>query len=250
MISHCCMDFFRWFISRQTTQMEKLYLLLLILTIGSCKQQTTAPTGREQAEPLPSYAETKKEILEDKQAIIKTYPHPDFTDRHFQQAVVDCWLINLNRLYEQWSGTSWDFNGTSTEPGTGPIACGYFVTTLLKDMGYPVNRVKLATCASSEMMQTLTPGQRFIRLNNLSLTAFTDSLQRLKKGVYIIGLDFHTGFIVNKGSNAWFIHSNYINRKGVMKEEVGNSAALKASKTRWLVCLTGDRKFIAKWLDI
>jgi len=55
---------------------------------------------------------------------------------------------------------------------------------------------------------------------------------------------------VHNGSKARFIHSNYNNRKGVMKEEAGNSAALKASKTRWLVCLTSDRTFIRKWLGI
>ena len=45
----------------------------------------------------------------------------------------------------------------------------------------------------------------------------------------------------------WFIHSNYIGRKGVTKETVLNSEALKSSKTRWLVTLTGDKNFLHRW---
>jgi hypothetical protein len=78
--------------------------------------------------------------------------------------------------------------------------------------------------------------------------SFNDKLTELGKGVYIIGLDFHTGFIVNDGKENWFIHSNYIGRKGVTKEAIMNSDALKASKTRWLISLTNDKSFLERWL--
>jgi hypothetical protein len=68
------------------------------------------------------------------------------------------------------------------------------------------------------------------------------------QGVYVIGLDFHTGFIVNDGTENWFIHSNYIGRKGVTREPVSTSAALNASKTKWLVSLTQDQDFLQRWL--
>lgn len=37
-------------------------------------------------------------------------------------------------------------------------------------------------------------------------------------GLYIVGLDFHVGFLQQIGDTTWFIHSNYLNRSGVMKE--------------------------------
>lgn len=43
-----------------------------------------------------------------------------------------------------WYGTPWDFNGTTEQPGTGAIACGYFVTTVLRDAGVQLERVRLA----------------------------------------------------------------------------------------------------------
>src|SRR6188474_3208784 len=51
-------------------------------------------------------------------------------------------LLNNIRdsLFTCWLGTPWDFYGTTQTPGKGKIACGYFVTTLLRDMGASVNR--------------------------------------------------------------------------------------------------------------
>jgi hypothetical protein len=162
---------------------------------------------------------------------------------------VDFWVNTIsNDLYRYWKNTPWDYNGNTTQPGKEAIACGYFVTTILRDMDLSINRIKLATCVSSQMMKSLTPGQRLKNLSYLSYDSFNDKLKQMGKGVYVIGLDFHTGFIVNDGRENWFIHSNYINRKGVTKEPVMASAALKASGTRWLISLTGDREFLQKWL--
>lgn len=165
------------------------------------------------------------------------------------QPLVDFWVSNIaDSLYQYWKSTPWDFNGTTVVPQKGKIACGYFVTTLLRDMGVKLNRVALSVCPSSEMMKKLTPGQK---LDNQSLLRLNDFEARIKlKGnaVYIIGLDYHTGFIVCDGQKVWFIHSNYINREGVVKEPVLFSSALRSSKTKWLISLTDDKDFMQKWL--
>lgn len=43
--------------------------------------------------------------------------------------------IIIDSLMPCWYGTPWDFNGCTTEPGKGSIACGYFVSTVLRDAG-------------------------------------------------------------------------------------------------------------------
>src|SRR5688572_6084486 len=58
-------------------------------------------------------------------------------------------------FYRHWQNTPWDFNGTTTMPRQGVIACGFFVTTLLQDMGLSINRRELAVCASLQMMRKL-----------------------------------------------------------------------------------------------
>ena len=162
----------------------------------------------------------------------------------------DYWVkMMTNDMYRYWKATPWDFNGIATAPGKEPIACGYFVTTLLKQAGCKINRTKLATCASLEMMKSLVPHQKVSNLSKLDMPTFNKKIIAWGKGLYVIGLDFHTGFIINDGNETWFLHSNYIGRKGVMKEKIMESTALQASKTKWIVSLTADQDFLQNWLS-
>ncbi|MFC7345751.1 hypothetical protein ACFQO9_03335 [Chryseobacterium zhengzhouense] len=127
-----------------------------------------------------------------------------------------------------WTSTPWSFNGTSREPQKGTIACGYFVTNTLTDFGFDINRTYLAQQASSIMIKKLCKDIKYFSkrqdLDNYILS-------KDKNQVYLVGLDFHTGFITRENKDTYFIHSNYINNKGVVKELTKNSQALNASKT-------------------
>lgn len=197
-----------------------------------------------------SYEEIKSEIADQRKQFEARYSSADtLAKKEIIKEINHYWVKAIaNDLYSKWKDTPWDFNGTTTQPQQGSIACGYFVTTILQHMDLKINRVKLAICASSQMMKSLTPKQRLKNLSYLDYTGFNNKLKEYGKGVYVIGLDFHTGFIIHDGSEVWFLHSNYIDRKGVIKETVLHSAALKASKTRWLVTLTNDTDFLQNWL--
>jgi hypothetical protein len=56
----------------------------------------------------------------------------------------------------------------------------------------------------------------------------------LKKeaGLYIVGLDCHTGFLYNDGNEVYFIHASYATPKIVIKEKAKESGILIASKYR------------------
>ncbi len=206
---------------------------------------------RKDSAAAKSYEELKKEIETSRKQFYVKYKLSDTTSKkELLEEIKNYWTSTIsNALYQDWKNTPWDFNGTTTKPGQGTIACGFFVATLLQDMGLKVNRRKLSVCASSQMMKSLVPQQPLKNLSRLSYPDFNEELKKYGKGVYIIGLDFHTGFIVNDGKENWFIHSNYINRKGVTMEAVMNSAALQSSKTRWIVSLTNDKYFLPKWLS-
>jgi hypothetical protein len=193
----------------------------------------------------------KSEIEESRKQFSILYMQSDTLGKKgLFEEIKNYWVNAIgNDLYQYWKNTPWDFNGTTIKPGQGTIACGFFVATLLQDMQLKVNRRKLSVCASSQMMKSLVPKQQLKNISRLSYADFNEKLKDYGKGVYIIGLDFHTGFIVNDGKENWFIHSNYINRKGVIKETVMNAAALKSSKTRWIVSLTGDKYFLQRWLN-
>lgn len=127
-----------------------------------------------------------------------------------------------------WSSTPWSFNGTSREPQKGTIACGYFVTNTLTNFGFDINRTYLAQQASSVMIKKLCKDIKYFSKRQ-DLDKYI--LSKDKNQVYIVGLDFHTGFITRENKDTYFIHSNYIKNKGVVKELTQTSQALNASKS-------------------
>lgn len=129
-----------------------------------------------------------------------------------------------------WYGTKWNFYGTTETPQQGTIACGYFVTTIIRDAGIPIKRIKLAQCASEEMIKSICESNTIKRYRNTAFETFTADINKYVFGLFVIGLDNHTGFIFNDGTKAWFIHSSYITPGCVVKEEARESTILKNSK--------------------
>lgn len=129
---------------------------------------------------------------------------------------------------EYWENTPWSFNGTSREPQKGSIACGYFVTNILTDYGFNIKRAYLAQQASSVMIKQLCTNIKYFSKRE-DLEYYLKENE--KNQVYIVGLDFHTGFVTRENKDTYFIHSNYIKNQGVVKEKTSTSSALNASKS-------------------
>jgi hypothetical protein len=102
-----------------------------------------------------SYIETKKENRQAYKTIL-------LTAREFKQQFIASDSLELlygrfivDSIIPYWFGTKWNFYGTTEVPRNGSIACGYFVTTVLRDAGLRINRIKLAQAASEEMMKSV-----------------------------------------------------------------------------------------------
>ncbi len=67
--------------------------------------------------------------IEEKDSILK------LTKNYLEETLVE-------DIFNYWYGTPWDFNGTTNIPNQGSIACGYFVTTTLKHLGFNIPRFK------------------------------------------------------------------------------------------------------------
>lgn len=150
-----------------------------------------------------------------------------------------------NDMVNYWDTTTWDFNGVSRTAGEGEIACGYFVTTILQDLGFEIDRIRLSQAASSVMIKELTTNIKVMH-------SVGDVLSYIKTqpspAIYIVGLDFHTGFISSNADGIFFIHSNYINREGVVKEPAATSTALAQSNYFMLGNLTENETLLAEWV--
>jgi hypothetical protein len=148
-----------------------------------------------------------------------------------------------------WIGTTWDFNGTSETPQQGGIACGYFVTTVLRDAGLPIARVKLAQCASEQMITSLVQSKYVSRFSNIAMEDFIQAIKNQGYGLYIVGLDNHTGFIYNDGKETYFIHSTFVGTRNVQKENAATCWILKQSKYKVLGKISSDEKVLERWMN-
>ena len=152
-------------------------------------------------------------------------------------------------IIPNWIGTAWDFNGTSETPHKGTIACGYFVTTILRDAGLNIARIKLARYASEQMITSLVHPKYIQRFSNVVMANFIQSIQLQGYGLYIVGLDNHTGFIYNDGKEIYFIHSTFVGTKNVQKEKAAESWVLRQSKYKVLGKISADEKILNKWIN-
>jgi len=154
------------------------------------------------------------------------------------------------KIFPYWYGTDWDFNGTTQIPNKGSIACGYFVTTTLRDLGVDINRVKLAQCASEQMIKSLVSESNIERFSNKSIQEFEQTLKAKGNGIYVVGLDNHTGFLHLSDQGNFFIHSSGARPFKVVKEKFSESALLIKSKYRVVGKLTAEKKLLSAWTKL
>jgi hypothetical protein len=151
-------------------------------------------------------------------------------------------------IFPAWYDTPWDFYGTTEVPQQGKIACGYFVSTVLRDVGWQVQRARLAQQASENIILSLTAEPHVKRFRRVAISDFVTAVKKWGPGIYVVGLDIHTGFIVNTGGEVYFIHSSYVEPYTVVREKASESKILTASNYRVLGKITADDLLMEKWL--
>lgn len=229
----------------------KQYFFPFLLLLVACNQA-------KQVKPVRSHAQTtynapanlnydscKKTILQLKQKNKADWNalSPLKKEKLFTTAVTET-------IIPAWIGTAWDFNGTTETPQKGAIACGYFVTTVLRDAGLRIARTQLAQCASEKLITTLIQPRFIHRFSNIAIADFVQAVQQQGYGLYIVGLDNHVGFIYNDGSAVYFIHSTFVGTRNVQKEKAISSGVLAQSRYKVLGKLSADENTLNKWMQL
>ena len=163
-------------------------------------------------------------------------------ERYFVKIITDS-------ILPYWYGTAWDFNGTTQVPGKGAIACGYFVSTVLRDAGLKINRVKMGQSDSEGITYTLADKKDIKIFYEKPLAVVLAYIKSKGLGLYIVGLDCHVGFIVNDDKGIWFIHSKWFDEKAVVKEAASSSNILYYSKYRMVGKISNSLKLLKAWLE-
>lgn len=221
--------------------------LLWLLLAGCGAPPEGGEVRRPAAEPLPPYAEVLAGIATTREALGTRYAAAPPSARPaivaaarvtVEQAIVD-------DLFPEWAGTRWAFSGTTVAPREGAIACGYYVSTILRQAGFDVDRVRLAQQPAERIILTLVPRDAVRRFSDASASEVLSEVRSEGDGLYLLGLDFHVAFLVNRGGHVRMCHSSYV-AGAVLCEDATTSPAM-TSRYRVLGKLLGDEMMEA-WL--
>ncbi len=164
--------------------------------------------------------------------------------RNSQQSPDTAFYQALTQLWPAWYGTTWDFNGYTHKPRKGMIACGYFVSTTLRDAGMKLNRYDLAKLYSHAICTNICGDsvQDFFDISEM-----VEHIESRPNDIYIVGLDNHVGFLQKQGKNVFFVHSNYLDPVAVTKEIALESEALNSSRRYVLGSILRNKAILVKW---
>ncbi|MGV3631190.1 MAG: hypothetical protein ACO1O6_08285 [Bacteroidota bacterium] len=226
--------------------MKKLALVLAILTVNllACSQPENE-TGKHAAD----YPAEKEKALKLQAVWSEKYAAADSANQKKVLADAKKQLFTLitGDLIPCWYGTKWDFNGTTETPGQGSIACGYFVTTVLRDAGIRLNRYTYAQMASEAMILRLTSKVR--RFSNADKATVERYIRQTPYGIFIAGLDNHTGFIIKTKDSIHFVHSvAYEDVDGVVSQELDEATIFNLSQYKILGEILHE-DMVRHWLE-
>lgn len=197
-----------------------------------------------------SYNSAQAQLLQERQLLASAYKKASSASE--KKVIIDearvSFVASITTLLPYWYGTPWDFNGISQTPQQGSIACGYYVSTVLRDSGLDVERAKLAQQASENIIKSLTDDTHIKRFSNQSLADFLAVVDEWGAGLYVVGLDFHVGYLWHDGEQMRFIHATALPPSRAISEPAETSPALNNSRYRVIGKISADDELIKKWL--
>ena len=103
---------------------------------------------------IQNYVSLKEQIEQNRKLFKQNYASHN-KDSILQEAKKYFFRTLTDSIFHYWYETPWDFNGHTQEPKNGQIACGYFITTSVQDMGFRLQRIRLAQQPASEIIKAL-----------------------------------------------------------------------------------------------
>ncbi len=135
------------------------------------------------------------------------------------------------RLIPAWHGTPWTFYGHADVPGVEPVACGYWVASVLRDVGFRVDRDPLGRQASERILLTFAAKKTLRHFGDSPPETVVEWAEKQGRGLWGVGLANHAGLLWNDGEEVRFCHSNYGGGRGPMCENALFSGPFHTSYT-------------------
>lgn len=161
-----------------------------------------------------------------------------------------------NDLFPAWMGTPWGLGRNSNasrphQPGK-VVGCSYFVTGVLQNAGLQLeSRARFAQAPSLWIERALLPyGGKVHRFGSVEAAVLRRRVAALGEGLYVIGLDYHVGFLVVRGAEVRIVHASFFPPQAVVSEPIEASAAIDGSRPKgyWVSSLFRDDWLVDLWL--
>ena len=180
--------------------------------------------GTSQAQNPPSYSETIQVIAAKRAELVRQDANTE---------VVRAELISsMEMLVQFWIGTRWALGAPqTTTPQQGKVNCGTFVGRILHDAGFVVNVKKLQRQPSQLIIKSFVGGSRVRKFSGATMDRFLASVHKMGPGLFIIGLDFHVGFLLQTEEDLRFIHASF-ETETVVNEDAASAMPITSSGYR------------------
>ncbi len=138
-------------------------------------------------------------------------------------------IDSVHALTRHWLGTRWALGAPqTTTPQVGKVNCGTFVGRVLHDVGFNVNVRKLQRQPSQLIIKSFVGGKRIRKFSNKPMKKFLASVRDMGPGLFIIGLDFHVGFLLQTDDDLRFIHASF-ETETVVDEDAATAVPITTS---------------------
>ena len=229
------------------SRMKNLFALIALVLFLGC-QSAANHTTMTKGEFVKQYYGLRDSIRRQKASLNTLYQKAKTEDEKnavLKQARALFISGLVDKLFPYWYGTSYNFYAEGDTPRVNQIACGYFVAVLLRDMGAKVNIGDLAEGESGRMIMKLDAKEYIKRYKSIPAAKFYEMVKKDGDGLYIIGLDVHTGYLLCAGGKLYFIDAA---PSEVKIHDPDSSIWLAGSDYRMTGKISDDPLFLKKWL--
>lgn len=159
-------------------------------------------------------------------------------------------------VFPAWMGMAWGLgpNSTPLRPhaaGT-EIACGYFVSSVLENVGLRLGtRFTYAQAPALHAQRSLAPDKEDLhRFFSIPGDALARRIAALGEGIYVIGLNNHIGFVDVHGGQVNVVHASYTGAQVVTSEPLATAEVIDNSRAAgyFVTPLFQDDRLIDRWL--
>jgi hypothetical protein len=142
-------------------------------------------------------------------------------------------LARIDKLFTEWIGSRWGLGmPQSTRPHVGKTNCGLFVAVVLRDAGFRLPIWKFNRQAAYHAIRSLAPRRAIRYFHRRPMKTFLAGVRGLGPGLYLIGLDFHIGFLrVYGDGRVRFVHASYVTQE-VVDEPAARAVPIVTSRHR------------------